>query len=1265
MSIVIEINKKKYNIEKNEFVKIPTIDKYCNLIIRKNVGYYERFASLFIELLKINKNCNSLIYISPTHGGFVPIECSKHFKHIYILNCLEEHKTNILKNIEIHNVTNISFINHLDEITKTEIQTTITNQYIIMNEYEDFKIQDNFDFKFCENSIIINNNQRYKYQNLNYHLMYSLDNTNFIVHIPFSLKENFINEFKYFFNDNFVDESNSFIYDNLINLCVIVKNGGDDFKNMLIQNLPIIDRWTILDTGSTDNTIENIKEILVGKKKGELFEEPFVDFKTSRNKCIDLAGDTCKFILMLDDTYIIKNKGRQFVNFVRDDQYSDSFSFFIKDDDVEYTSNRLIKTDRKHIRYLFKIHEVITPINNINVIIPIDDTFIEDTKSDYMNNRTINRKQMDLKLLFDEIRDDPDNPRHYYYVAQTYNCIGDYEKTLEYFLLRYHHPDPNKISFLQEKHDAIFEAGRTANFKLNRDWEESKKYYEWAYETDNGRPESLYFLGMHYYLQNTLEDKQIAFEYLKKAYKIGYPIDKQYSLKPTLSFYFLPKFLSELSYLFEDYHLGLDVCKYFFQNNKTSDIHSQMISWYSIFEKLSFLPPKPKQIFYYNKPIVCFVADGGWDKWSGKDILTKGVGGSETYIIEMARYIQKFGYFNVFVFCNCETNEIFEDVNYLHLSDYYSFIQNNYVDISIISRYTDYIPVTIQSNVKNIFVVFHDLIQSIIVPNDNKIKHFFCLSEWHVQHFNEILPDYKNLTSHLYYGIDQSKFIMNDNDEIIPYKFIYSSFPNRGLLQLLELWPLIFKKYPSATLYIYCDVDGKWVNDIAPEDMIKCRQLIKLYNKININYCGWVDKTTLAQSWITADVWFYPCTFTETFCLTALEAALTKTLVITTDLGALQNTVSDRGVIIKGNPKTDEWKKEALITLFNVLDNPTLKHSLIEKNYQWGKKLSWESQANLLQNKLIQYSILNKDIDYNDKYQKNNDYYQNNINDKDNYNINYNNNINDNNNNDYNEINKSEDNIKINFINDIEVFRESQIQEEEDDFQFIKLSNKTQFLETLLPTNFPKTELNYFNMYNWTHDLPHDKSELQIFLKNLNYFNSKKIPRPKILEIGVYTGTSLIHIVDYIPNSYGIGIDNWKNYNEFNPLLKTIENNNIKQIFYENINKANLKHRIEGRQGESIDILTQMLINGEMFDLIYIDASHYSFDCYSDLTLSFKLLKKNGLLIIDDFLFNYKKNMTFTEVLNTPHYAIQYFYKKYHKQIKLLDNSYRVFFEKK
>ena len=40
---------------------------------------------------------------------------------------------------------------------------------------------------------------------------------------------------------------------------------------------------------------------------------------------------------------------------------------------------------------------------------------------------------------------------------------------------------------------------------------------------------------------------------MKKAFEIGYPIHCQYSLKPTLSYYFLPKFLAPLCYENEDF----------------------------------------------------------------------------------------------------------------------------------------------------------------------------------------------------------------------------------------------------------------------------------------------------------------------------------------------------------------------------------------------------------------------------------------------------------------------------------------------------------------------------------------------------------------------------------------------------------------------------------------------------------------------------------------------------------------------------------------
>jgi tetratricopeptide (TPR) repeat protein len=278
----------------------------------------------------------------------------------------------------------------------------------------------------------------------------------------------------------------------------MVKNGGPQFEQMLIDNLDIIDRWTILDTGSTDKTIEIINDVLVGKKEGQLYQEPFINFRESRNRLLDLAGTSCKYNIMLDDTYVVKGNLREFLTEIRSDQYSNSFTLHIKSNDSIYGSNRIIRSD-SGLRYIHKIHEVITDKNNINVVIPKERAFIFDKRFDYMEERTMERKQLDLKLLYEEIEENPNDPRAYYYLAQTYNLLGDYEKTYYYFMKRC---EFTNSGFIQERYDAAFEAARIANFKLNKSWSECEELYLKAFKIDETRPESMYFIGIHYYLEN-------------------------------------------------------------------------------------------------------------------------------------------------------------------------------------------------------------------------------------------------------------------------------------------------------------------------------------------------------------------------------------------------------------------------------------------------------------------------------------------------------------------------------------------------------------------------------------------------------------------------------------------------------------------------------------------------------------------------------------------------------------------------------------------
>jgi len=1148
--MIVKINGEDYQVNENEFQQ-EYHDKFTNLLIRKDVGYLERVVSLISEV-----NClhlKNLIMYNTNKGGYLPINCSNHYENLILVETQVNHIDNILFNTNKKKLDNINFFKYLyniENIDDSSVFIFSENDTSLDMDY----IQEN-------KPLLLTSFNEYISTSKTYDIILNLKNTNLFLYIPTNLVEHFKSEFFYYINEN-----NELDYDNLNHLCIMVKNGGPQFEKMLLDNMPFFDRWTILDTGSTDDTIEIINRVLVGKKKGQLFQEPFINFRDSRNRCLELAGKTCKFITMLDDTYVIEGKLREFLNEVRGDQRSNSFTLYIKSDDTIYGSNRIIKS-KSELRYVHRIHEVISDKNNINIVIPKEISLIDDRRFDYMEKRTMERKQLDLKLLFEEVEENPHDPRAYYYLAQTYNLLEDYEKSFYYFTKR---AEFTNSGFVQERVDALFESARIANFKLNKPWSECEELYNKCYKADESRPEALYFIGVHYYLENNFNK---AFGYFKKAFEIGFPIHCQYSLKPTLSYHFLPKFLCKICYELKEYDLGKQSAELFLKNNlPNADSYDEITSWYRIYEKLTIhvedCSPKIP-----DKPIFIFHADGGFNNWSGSSILTIGVGGSETYIIEHARYIQKSGLFDVYVFCNCLEEENFEGVIYKPLADYYSFIKQNYIHTCIVSRYSEYLPVTFKGWTENVYMVVHDLTPTgIVIPLDKKLKKIFCLTEWHVEYFTQFFPSLKNITVPFYYGIDFDKFKNNNISFKENYKFIYSSFPNRGLLQLLQMWPKIYEFQPQASLHIYCDIDGKWVNQVEGEMMNKIRQLFIDYgvkeNNMNIYYHGWVNKKVLADAWLTSDIWFYPCTFMETFCLTALEAALTKTLVITNNLAALQNTVGHRGVVIKGEPMETEWQEKALSKIKKYLDpeNIKLKNELIERNYEWASTLSWESQA-----------------------------------------------------------------------------------------------------QKLLNDHILQEKLEYKGMYNWTNDLPFGHKKY--FLELIDYFNNNYIKvksgeQVKVLEVGTYTGISLINIVKLIPNSIGYGLDKWTNYIEGNnnnnvEMLNNIDEMNVESSFYKNISVEGLSDRISGIKGDSYEVLFEMMKEGKMFDFIYIDGSHLSFDCYSDLMISWRLLEKGGILAIDDYLYN-----TEGAVVDSPFEGVNHFLKKHQHETKILHKGYRVFLQK-
>ena len=228
-----EINNKKYKVNSGEF-KTNHHDEYNNLIIKDKLGEYERIVSLLCEISlypsSIFKKC--ALY-NPTHGGFIPINCSSSFEKIILLKVAEDHKSNIVENCETHGVTNI--------VWSMEDQEGVGEgggggDIIIFTE--DADLIDKAVFKSGHaiivttskaNTILMEDKEG---EDSGIYTEYALSNTHLSVYVPKYHKDTIMEVFHYYIDHN----DKILYYDNLIHLCIMVKNGGELFEQMLLRN---------------------------------------------------------------------------------------------------------------------------------------------------------------------------------------------------------------------------------------------------------------------------------------------------------------------------------------------------------------------------------------------------------------------------------------------------------------------------------------------------------------------------------------------------------------------------------------------------------------------------------------------------------------------------------------------------------------------------------------------------------------------------------------------------------------------------------------------------------------------------------------------------------------------------------------------------------------------------------------------------------------------------------------------------------------------
>jgi glycosyltransferase involved in cell wall biosynthesis len=675
----------------------------------------------------------------------------------------------------------------------------------------------------------------------------------------------------------------------LLQLVMIVKDSSSVIRQTLQLVKPFIDYWTILDTGSTDQTEQIIREELKNIE-GNLYQENFIDFSTSRNRVLDLATLNCKYTFMLDDSFQLYN-GEKLRSFLQQTD-CDSFDIAILDKSNLYYSRRILKTE-KRLRYKYRVHEIIPTTDHKTINYFDSEIYLFDYRDWKSELRSQNRLKLYLKILKEDHLQNPVDTRLIYYLAHTYNEMGQMEQASFFYRKRIElGQNPND----EEVYLSYYLLGSIEERKRN--WDQALNFYHQAYIYSPDRAEPLYRSAVIYYNKN---DFIQTFQHLHKAYQLSVPKNKILPVEYGTYREEIPALFADVALKLNRKKLAKDIIEQVLQEIPTS---SRFINMYQT------LQPGITRVRKKNQPLIVFHSG---TKWCPRTL--QNCSGAEIILQNIAKELAKRNKF-VCVFLS-GINCIVDGVVYKSESEYQNFLNQYYVDTLIVSRFSSNLiyPVGVQK----VYLWLHDLLPqgNAFQTEKNRFKGVLCLCQWHKKYFCRQFnfpPDLVHVTRN---AIKSERFF--HRVEKIPYRFIYSSSPQRGLENLLKIFPRIKRQYPTATLYIFCK------REEIPEHYfslaIQCDDIF---------WSNRIDQDQLATEFLRSDIWLYPTTWKETYCITALEAQASRVLCACYAKGSLLEIVGKRGIIAS-------TEDELLKKLFFVLERPTLKEALLDKAERWAK----------------------------------------------------------------------------------------------------------------------------------------------------------------------------------------------------------------------------------------------------------------------------------------------------------------------------------------
>lgn len=696
-------------------------------------------------------------------------------------------------------------------------------------------------------------------------------------------------------------------------LVMIVRDSGSDLIPVLRAAKPYLSSYFIADTGSVDSTPEIVASELDGVS-GRLVHHPWVHFSHNRNLVLEGAESAYpnSFYLMLDDSYILHG-GEHLLEALRglDPAVSANYLVRIFDKERFYYSARLMTAGQ---RYKYRIHEV--PIDPAKGSLD-DRIYLSDPVSVLHHQRSKKRYERDIDWLMMDRTDFPDDPRPVFYLGRTYYIKDDLKNAVEMFQQRIRMARADHAAGSRyEIYDSMFYLSvisykKFLQVQTKETFQVTLELLRKCHTTFPYRAEPLYYLAIIMIYFEYEQRKDEILETLEKAASLSIPEDNDvlydvYKEK-------IPYTLSFTYYRMGKYDQAVETIK----KNYPAEPH---LKYDNLLIGMGAL--KPYSIQHFSEPLVVIHAGSVVQRpWNGAN-LHSGCSGSEFMAVQLAEYFARCRK-RVVLFCECAGLEAeVNGVVYRPAKSYYSFLRTHYIDVLVVSR--DSAQLSYLRHIKNVFLWVHDT-----EPIGDEFqtapsfRGVISLSKWHKGH---ILSSFPMPSGHIKIigNVIQPIPALLDTPKR-PMRFIFSSSPDRGLDRVVEIIERIAETYPDVSLAVYANdhlIEGRLKNLMAEKPD---RYLLRPR----------AAKDVLHAAYAEADYWLYPTGFTETYCITAVEAQYYRCVCVTTGLASLADTVADRGVLLTSRYEQDAVVDEAVRKIDFLQKNELIKEMYRQRGHEW------------------------------------------------------------------------------------------------------------------------------------------------------------------------------------------------------------------------------------------------------------------------------------------------------------------------------------------